>query len=71
MKKAFGVIDLLIALLLIGVAFSLMNSKNPIVREHERLDVQKQQADEMIEHVKQLRQQNAIENVEMLNSIGE
>lgn len=71
MKQAFGIIDLLIALLLIGVVFALMNSKNPIVEEHARLDVQKQQADEMIDQVKQLREQNAAANQKMFNNLDE
>ena len=71
MKKAFGVIDILITLLIIGVIFALMNSKNPIVEEHARLDVQKQQADEMIDQVKQLREQNAAANQKMFNNLDE
>ena len=71
MKKGFGIIDILIALLIIGVVFALMNSKNPIVEEHQRIDVQKQKADEMVEQIKQLREQNAVENQRILNNLDE
>ena len=71
MKKAFGAVDLLIALLIIGVVFALLNSKNPIVEEHQRIDVQKQKADEMVEQIKQLREQNALEHQRMLNNLDE
>ena len=71
MKKAFGMIDILIALVVIGIIFALMNSKNPIVEERARIDVQKHQADDMVDQIKQLREQNALENQEMLNIVGE
>lgn len=71
MKKAFGVVDILIAIAVIGIIFALMNSKNPIVEEHQRVDVQKKQANEMVDQIQQLREQNALENQEILNSVGE
>ena len=71
MKKAFGMVDILITLLIIGVVFALMNSKNPIVEEHQRIDTQKQQADEMVDQIRQLREQNEVENQSMLNNLDE
>lgn len=71
MKKAFGMIDILIAIAVIGIIFALMNSKNPIVEEHARVDAQKHQAEEMVNQVKQLREQNAVENQKILNDLGE
>ena len=69
MKKAFGIIDILIALCVIGVMFALMNGKNPIVEEHARLDVQRKQIDETVDRVQKLKEQSIRANQEMLNNI--
>ena len=71
MKKAFGIIDILIALCVIGVLFALMNSSNPIVEEHARIDKQRQKADQMIEEVKKLNEMNVMQNREILNNFDE
>ena len=70
MKKAFGVVDLLLAVLIIAVVFALMNGKNPIVEEHARLDVQRQQINQKIDEVQKLKEESLRANQEMFNNIN-
>ena len=71
MKKAFGMIDILIALFLIGIMFALFHSSNPFVEDYARIDKQKQKADEMVEQVTKLKEQSLRENIELMNNLDE
>ena len=71
MKKAFGMIEILIVLCIIGIMFALFHSSNPIVENYARVDKQKQKADEMVEQVTKLKEQNLKENQAIINNIDE
>lgn len=71
MKKAFGMIEILIVLCIIGIMFALFHSSNPIVENYARVDKQKQKADEMVEQVTKLKEQNLKENQAIINNFDE
>ncbi len=72
MKKGFGVIELLIAFLLISIIvagfmnMTLMQMKNGQI-EHTRLEEVQNQADEMINEIEDIRQKNLEYEEDLLN----
>ncbi len=70
MKKAFGVIELLIAFLLISIivaGFMKATLMQMQTTENTTIEDARQKADEMIENIENIRQQNAEYEEQMLN----
>lgn len=73
MKKAFGVIELLIGFLLLSIIIAgfmnmtLMQMKDGQIK-HTRLDDAQEQANEMINNIQNIKQQNADYHQNLLNN---
>lgn len=75
MKKAFGIIQILIAFCITGIIVAIFFKSNPIVTDYtnivEQEQEQEQEVDELIEQVNKLKEQNADENQAILNNFDE
>lgn len=71
MKKAFGIINILITIFIIAVIYALLHSNYTIIEDSSQIDAKKQQAEEMVDKVTKLREKNIQQNNEFISNFDE